>query len=342
MKADKKGAKPGGKAAAPPISVAQQLHVDVDLRRLHEACGVLGDVFLPFAKRVRAELVRVKEGEQDGVPQVPLFVRGKTTYEDIQMLCTVALKPYPYLRVIQLHHCLIGDDGILILAEFLSQYKPPPDRNPFGIQCLELPGCNIGPTGCRFLTRFLSSSTTVEKVKLDFNPLGDEGALEISSALRWNASVTSLSMEYCSIGPLGAEGIASCVIKGSNVRILSLRGNPLGDVGIESLGQAMCVGTKLEEADFADTACGKDAESLESLCEAVEKSVSLTSLNIDLNVLAPSVAESLLAAVKLNKKVARLYVSERVDPLIYRQIVDTAASHRGTKKKKKKASAAKK
>ncbi|KAG5510597.1 hypothetical protein JKF63_06894 [Porcisia hertigi] len=331
-----KQAKKDPKAAAPVITIAQELHVDTDLRRLHEACGLLGDPFIPFAKRLKAELIRVKDGDQTGIPQVPLFVRGEVLSADLKALCKVALRPYPFLRVIQLHYAMLGDDGVLILCEFLREYSPLPDRNPFGIQRLELPGCAIGPRGCRYLGSYLRDNSTVTKLLLDFNPLEDAGVQELCAGLQWNASVTSLSLQFCGLGAVGAGYIASHIVKQSNVSVLSLRGNHIGDKGVEEVAKAVCVSAKLEDVDLADTAFTGEADALLALCEAIEGNTHLRVLNLDLCILVPGVSECLLKSLEASRHVTALRVSERTDPAVYKRIAEISATRSKPKKSKKK------
>ncbi|KPA77736.1 hypothetical protein ABB37_07054 [Leptomonas pyrrhocoris] len=324
------------KTAAPAITVAQELHVDSDLRRLLERCAAFGEQFAPFAKRVKAELLRVKDGEQTGVPQIPLFVRGEIALAELKAFCNDALQPYPYLRVVQLHHSLIGDDGVLTLCEFLKRYEPLPDRNPFGIQRLELPGCAIGSRGCRQLGNFLSNNATVERLVLDFNPLGDAGVQELCSGLRWNSAVTSLSLQYCDIGPAGASYLASRVVKESNVSTLSLRGNHIGDSGVDDIAKAICVTSKIADLDLADTACVGNTATVISLCEAIESAATLRVVDLDMNMLTSGVCECLLKSLQASKSVTALRVNERTDPVIYKQIVSISATRSSAGKGKKK------
>ncbi|KAG5485583.1 hypothetical protein LSCM1_07672 [Leishmania martiniquensis] len=333
-KQNKKETKP----AAPVITVAQELHVDTDLRRLHEACSSLGEPFAPFARRLKAELMRVKDGDQTGVPQVPLFVHGDVSLDDLKTLCIVALRPYPFLRVIQLHHAALGDDGILILSEFLSHYNPLPDRNPFGIQRLELPGCAIGSRGCWYLGGYLRSNGTVTRLVLDFNPFGDAGVRELCTGLQWNGTLTSLSLQYCGITAVGAGDIASRIVKESNVAVLSLRGNAIGDKGVEEIAKAICVSSKLEDVDLADTAFTGEADAVLALCEAIEGGTGLRVVDVDMCTVTPGASECLLKALQASQHCMTLRVSERTDPAVYKQIVDISATrpHAGKKKSKKK------
>lgn len=344
--ADVKKKAPGkadAKKGPPPVTLAQELHVDTDLRRLADACGQLGDFIGPFAKRVKSELVRVKDGDQDGVPHVALFVHGTIPYEEVQLMCAVVLPPYPYLREVKLHHCQLGDDGILVLTDFLKMYKVTPDKNPFGIECLELPGSAIGPRGAGYIGKMLSENATIARLVLDFNSsLTDDGVAALCNGLRWNGTLQHLSMQYCSITSQGAGAVASGVIKGSNVKVLSLRGNPIKDDGIVDIGRALGVGTNIEVLDLADTCFGTKPETVEVLCEGMETSISLKNVNLDLNTVAPASAQAILSAVRKNTNLAELVLSDRVDSEVYKEILDAVVdNYRKNNKAKKGKKAAK-
>lgn len=337
---------PPGKAnakKAPPIPLAQELHVDVDLRRLHEACNQVGDEIIPFMKRVKAELTRVKDGDQDGVPMVNFFVSDRISYHDARMLFTVILPPYPFLRVIQLHHCGLDDDSMLFLVEFVNSYRPTPDRNPFGIQVLEIPGSKITARGAGYLGKLVSENNSIERLVLDFTPLGDDGAVALCDGFRWNSTLRYFSMQHCGVTAIGAAAVASRVIKGSNVRQLSLRGNRLEGAGVIEIGRALTVGTAIEELDIADTGFGYYTEAVEVLCEGITNNTSLSVVNLDLNTLIPLGPPSLLAAIKSNRRIVSMPVSERMDGQLYNEILDVLAQNKkeADKERKRKARAKK-
>lgn len=318
-----------GKAKQPPvIPPAQALHVDVDLRRLYEACNTIGDEIVPFMKRVKAELLRVKEGEQEDVPQIVLFICDKISYQDARALFTLILPPYPFLRVIQLHHCGLDDDSMLFLVDFIKSYKPTPDRNPFGIRVLEIPGSKITARGAGYVGKLMSENDTIERLVVDFCPLGDDGCRALCESLRWNGSLHYFSMQYCGITAVGAEIIASRVIKGSNVNYLSLRGNLFEGDGIKELGLALSVGTKIENLDLADTGFGFYPDAIEVLCEGIENNTSLSIINLDLNTMVPQGPESLLAAITKNKRIVSMPISERISPEVYNAILDVLAQNK--------------
>lgn len=328
-----------GSAKPPPIPVARELEVDVDLRRLLESSNLAGDGISNFMKRAKSELLRVKEGEQEDIPQFVLFVSDKISYNEARALFTIVLPPYPYLRVVQLHHCGLDDDSMLFLVEFVRSYKPTPDRNPFGIRILEIPGSKITARGAGYIGKMMSENSTIERLVIDFTPLGDDGAKALCEGLRWNGTLLHLSMQYCGITAGSADIIASRVIKGSNVRHLSLRGNLLEGPGVKELGSALSVGTKIEELDLADTGFGFFGDAIEVLCEGIESNSSLSVINLDLNTLVPLGPVSLLAAIKKNRRIVSMPISERMEAAIYNEILDVLAQNKkeADKERKRKA-----
>lgn len=322
------------KAKAAQPTIAQDLHVDTDLRRLAERCSQLGDELTSFVRRVRSELIRVKDGDQEGVPQIPLFLHGRLPYATLKLLFTEVLPSYPYIRVIQLQHCALDDDDMLILCDFIRTYKPSPDKNPFKIESLEVPGSNISCRGVRHLASLMAENTTITRLVLDFSCLGDLGAELLCDGLLWNGTLTHMSLQYCGIGARGAAALCARVIQSSQVKVLSLRGNPLGEEGVSELGRALSVGVNINSIDIADTRFGASVETVESLCAGIEASTSLENVDIDLNELTPQAAQNILDVVVKNKNIISIALTERMDSNLYRTILETVAKNAKGKKKK--------
>ncbi|CAD2219246.1 hypothetical protein AGDE_12058 [Angomonas deanei] len=325
----KKVAKP----AETQVSLALELRVDVELKGLAEACGGLGPYIDPFVKRLKVENSRVKEGEQTGIPQIPLLVTDRLSIVDVKALFT-AVSGYSFLRAIMLHSCDIKDEGVLVVSEFIRKYKPTPDKNPFGVETLELPSCGITARGCVHLEKLFAENATIKTLNLDFNKIGKEGAQCLSNGLRWNSTLSQLSLEYCGIDSDGGPVVAS-IIKSSNVRTLSLMGNTLGDKGIVAVGRAMAVSSQLESINLADNCFGEKSEGVEGLCEGIEKCRTLTAINIDFNTLHPSSAQALLAVVQNCVQLTSVVVDERLEADVYRQMMDIVSSRNKSAKKKK-------
>nr|CCC95893.1 unnamed protein product [Trypanosoma congolense IL3000] len=302
------------------ITPALELNVDADLRRLCESCIGFGEYILPFSRRVRVELQRVREGDQPNVPFIPFFAHGSIPLGEVRTLFTNIFPNYPLLRVIQLYHCSLGDEGILVIVNFVRTYRPSTAKNPFGIQCIEVPGCQIGPVGAKHIGTLFMESETLNCCVLDFNPLGDAGAKAIATTLQWNGTLKDLSLQHCAIGAAGAEALAEGALKCSNIRALSLRGNHLGPEGVKHVGTALGVSTTIESIDIADTRFGHSCDAVEALCQGIGKCTSLTSVDMDYNVLNPDAASLVTAVLVENKRLTEFRVHERMDSDLYLMI----------------------
>lgn len=79
---------------------------------------------------------------------------------------------------------------------------------------MELLDCGITTLGCEFLNRIFTPRTggALQLVKLDHNPIGNEGANIIAQGLSLNNEISLLSLQYCEIGPEGAQGLFEIII----------------------------------------------------------------------------------------------------------------------------------
>jgi Ran GTPase-activating protein (RanGAP) involved in mRNA processing and transport len=339
------GAALKAKHMAIKTNAALEKSADVDLKLLLDNCNKvvarLGpeslQVFSAFIKRARAELVAIRENEMLDPPAGPLFVCQPIDYPSLRAFLG-ALEPYPWLRVISLHNAKIGDDGAQVLAEFLGGYAATPDRNPFGIEVLELPMNGITPRGAAQLGAVLAQNETVRRLQLDFNPLGDAGVAALGDGLKWNASLQFLSLQYCDIGPTGGEAVAKFFIRSSSVDTLSLRGNPLGPAGVAAIGRSLAKNAYLKNVDLADTCFGIDIEAVEALRDGVEGNETLESVNLDYNSVVPAGVQLLLETLKMKPKLVEFVVHERVGEAVYRDLLDTVAANQKAAKKRGKRS----
>lgn len=325
------------------VNLALERRADLDLKLFNENCNKilakLGpnalDTVSAFTKRARAELIAIRDEKQLDPPAFPLFVIEPMPYESVRGFFG-ALEAYPWLRVVSLHNAQIGDDGAMVIAEFLQGYQPTPDRNPFGIEVLELPMCRITPKGAAYLGNVLAQNETVKTLQLDFNPLGDAGAAALGDGIKWNASLQKVSLQYCDIGPQGGEAVSKFFVRSSSVSDLSLRGNPLGPSGVTAIGRSLAKNAYLTKLDLADTCFGIDIEAVEALRDGIEGNETLESIDIDMNSIVPAGVQLLLETLKLKPKIINFVVYERIGEAVYRDILDTVAANQKLAKKKAK------
>ena len=62
-------------------------------------------------------------------------------------------------------------------------------------------------------------------IKLDHNPIGDEGMNILAQSLGYNPDVALLSLTYCEIEPIGAEGLFEIIIYQNSKMITCLTQN---------------------------------------------------------------------------------------------------------------------
>ena len=325
--------------------MAMEFHADLDLKRVYDASTKSKanlDPVAPFLKKVKNEIQLIKDGEQLDTPSFPLFLTEPLDYSACKALFGM-LEQYPWLRQIQLYHCKVGDDGAMVIAEFLKMYKPPSDRNPFGIEMLELPECDIGPQGAQYLGRVLTQNETVKTLNLDFNRLGDEGAANLGDGLKWNSTLEKLSMKYCDIGAVGGECIAKFIVRSSSVQDLSLRGNQLGPAGVTQIARALGKNAYLVRLDLADTGFGIDLEAIEALRDGLESNDSLEAVDLNLNSMVPAGLQLLIEMLKAKPKLCEFNVYERISEVVFKDALDTVQNNiKVMKKKKKKGGSSKK
>mmetsp|Transcript_849 Transcript_849/g.1727 ORF Transcript_849/g.1727 Transcript_849/m.1727 type:complete len:428 (+) Transcript_849:3-1286(+) len=109
------------------------------------------------------------------------------------------------------------DDCVESIAEALSRSK--------ALEVLSLRSCSITPKGAFKLARGLKQNTTLRRLNLDDNAIGDEGIVELASTLP-HSSLTALSANGNEItdAAMGAPGL-------SQVDELHLKNNHITDRG---------------------------------------------------------------------------------------------------------------
>jgi hypothetical protein len=328
-----------GKDKKPKVNMAMEMHVDLDLKRLYDSSQRVKANMDPanaFLKKIKNELQLIKDGEQMELPSIPLFLTEPMPEYATSKALFGILEAYPWLRQIQLYHCKIGDDGAMVIADFLKVYKPSADRNPFGIEILELPECEIGPAGAQCLGKALTQNETVKILNLDFNRLGDEGAANLGDGLKWNSTLEKVTMKYNEIGPIGGECIAKFIIRSSSVKELSLKGNPLGPQGVTHIAKALAKNAYLTKLDLADTGFGIDLEAIEALRDGLDSNDSLEGVDINLNSLVPAGLQLLIDMLKTKPKLCEFQIYERISETIFKDAMDTIQNNIKLMKKKKK------
>lgn len=112
----------------------------------------------------------------------------------------------------------------------------------------------IGDEGVRAIALALESSTCqIVEIELKGNLIQDAGATELGESLRLNQTVEKLSLDHNEIGDEGAIALAECLREENKIlKHLSLRDNLIIFSGIKSISEALAVNDNIEFLDFAN------------------------------------------------------------------------------------------
>ena len=336
--------KPEGKKGKVKENLAMLNHCDIHLKNLKRgltSTKANTQAIEPFIKKVDEKLKAITNPQDPDldVPVFPCFVHERMEFDTCMTLFnafTADGNVYPWLRQVSLYHCHIGDEGAMVVADFIRNYTPEPSKNPFGIELLELPENDISAKGAQYLGRMLAQNETVKTLILDFNPLGDDGVGLLGDGLKWNSTLEVLSMQHCDVGPEGGELIGKYIVRSSSVKNLSVRGNPLGPHGVTHIARSLAKNAYLEELDLADTSFGIDLVAIEALRDGIEGNESLTAVDLNFNSLVPAGVQLLLEMLKPKHKITKFVLFERISEVVFKEVIDTLQNNQKMMKKKKK------
>ncbi|KAL7467499.1 hypothetical protein ACHAXS_007745 [Conticribra weissflogii] len=158
---------------------------------------------------------------------------GKLGVRQIELL----LQENPNIQTISLFATNLGDDALASLAcDFQSR------------RILHLGRNNIGCKGVAILGKIIVGSTTLQELKLNGNPLGEnsDGWISFAESMRENTSLKYLDLTNCKIEDDGAISLAKSISNNSTLEQVILRGNyGIGEAGISALIQCLFDTTSL-------------------------------------------------------------------------------------------------
>ncbi|MBN3312711.1 NLRC3 protein, partial [Atractosteus spatula] len=149
-------------------------------------------------------------------------------------LASVLHSQHSSLRELDLSHNNLGDSGVKLLSAALRD--PNCKLTTVGISC-----CDLTKRCCEDLASALQSQhSSLRKLDLSYNNLGDSGVKLLSAALRDpNCKLTTLRMWECGLTERCCEALASALqSQHSSLRELDLCYNNLRDSGVKLLSAA--------------------------------------------------------------------------------------------------------
>ena len=262
------------------------------------------------------------------------------------------IQGYPFLQTLALWSANVRDEGAAAVGAFLATNR--------SLTALELSDCALGPRGCKAIADGLERNATLTRLNLDGNPGISDAGVEALSGLRYNCALASLSLCYCGLTAAGGDKLTGGLMKCAMLKTLELRGNRLGAAGVLPVLHHVQKGSGLFRLGLADTSWDAEPEVHAALLAAMEANPNTCEWDLTGARMGDANAYRLLQLSKKEppatepkpgegpfvngrpsvggRHLCELTLTEQLDPILYRQILDSCAANKKDwlKKNKKK------
>jgi Ran GTPase-activating protein (RanGAP) involved in mRNA processing and transport len=170
------------------------------------------------------------------------------------------------------------------------------------ITSLVMRGCSLRGASFRHLAHGLRSNTSLTRLDLLGNPLGDEGACCLAEALLVaTLPLDDLDVTDCQIGAAGASFLGEALERNVTLQRIWMHQNPLGASGSSGLFAALARNTTLRHLHLND--CSLDAEPLEAF---LSENRALRSLHVSKNPFGDKGVRHIAAGLSANSALEEL------------------------------------
>ena len=156
-------------------------------------------------------------------------------------------------------------------------------------------------------TAALASNTSLLKVNLHDNKIGDEGAQSLASALKVNNTLRCVNLSGNQISKVGAQIFAEALMVNTVLEIFYLSGNKIGDEGMQSLAMSLKVINTLRSIDLCG--CQISKVGVKFLASALIENTSLLFINLSNNLIYDEGAQSLAESFTENRSLCNIQLS---------------------------------
>lgn len=195
------------------------------------------------------------------------------------------------LRLLNLTNNGIGVAGAFCIAALLELPRPTLER-------VIVDENRIGTEGAAAIANALRSNTSLESLSLRNNEIGSQGAAALSDALQHNSTLRRLDLSCNLIRNTGVIKIAKALSKNSTLKSLDVHDNEIDDGGGRALAEMLSVNNNLEYLALGDNFVGAAATKAIALSIAGNRSLRILSLYD--NPIGPDGAFALAAALVSN------------------------------------------
>lgn len=162
------------------------------------------------------------------------------------------------------------------------------------------------------LAPWLCSNTTVKRLHLQFNHIGDPEVAALAPALKSNTSITFIGLSNNSIGDEGATDLANVVESSNTIMGIDLGYNTIGDAGAAALARAVQSNTMVTSISLSHNKIGDLGAT--ALAGALQANPNIKSVDLDNNVIGVVGVNSLADAMESNTTTTCLTLSENIIP----------------------------
>ena len=191
-----------------------------------------------------------------------------------------------------------------------------------GLENLFLNECKLNDNTLSPLFKTLSRNNLLKELHLNKNLIEENGLKELSDNLIYNHSLTHLNLNGCGINDIGAKIIAKMLHSNQSLKILQLNVNEIRE-GLEDLAFSLKDNNSLTTLNLNNNLL-KDS-GIDALSNSLKKNDTLKTLNLSYNYdLTKNSLLPLIDAIKENSSLQSLYLSEvEIDPICEKKLVES-------------------
>jgi Ran GTPase-activating protein (RanGAP) involved in mRNA processing and transport len=259
------------------------------------ACKMVGAQPVPQLQEAIAAAASTRHIERlelDGTcaPRAQVL-EAKLSDADVAALCSMVGPGKLTVSELALPRNRISDAGAASLARALPAS---------GLVALDLRDNDIGPAGCRKLVDALKRCPDLAEVRLDGNPLGEEGGAAVAELVATHPQLRALSLSRCELGANAIIHLSTALYSTASLAYLDISEPRLSSRNEESIGH---VGKALRSNTSLRTLCLRKFPHLSdagvaSLVDYMLDNASLVELDLSGNRIAAPGAAALARALE--------------------------------------------
>lgn len=155
------------------------------------------------------------------------------------------------------------------------------------------------------IANMIKENTTIVKLNLESNCLGEYGIHELANALRVNTTITNLNLSRNNLEEYGTQEIADALCMNTTITALNLSSNCLGENGALIIAEALYVNATLRSLDLSHNYLRRHSFCSEigiiAITNALCKNKTITELNLEHTKIGLNGARELSKALCVNK-----------------------------------------